>query len=162
MAEKTPNPIIKREKIIVDHVKTNDYGDLVVVTKTGNEYKIGVKRKQLHNVFQPNAEIVIGFASYMNKEYIAEATASKQIVSTDTPIQTEKPKIRDDTKERSMSIAYAKDLVVAGKIELKEVIIYANKFLEYILNKEVKTAAKSRLVEQAKQAGAIEIEEGGE
>ena len=38
----------------------------------------------------------------------------------------------DDIKLRSMAIAYAKDLVVGGKIELKDITGYADTFVEYI------------------------------
>ena len=36
---------------------------------------------------------------------------------------------------RSVAISYAKDLCVAGKIELKDLTIYADKFLHYIETK---------------------------
>jgi len=37
-----------------------------------------------------------------------------------------------DVKNRAVSISYAKDLAAAGKIELKDMRAYADKFLEYI------------------------------
>ena len=40
----------------------------------------------------------------------------------------------DDTRLRSMAVSYSKDLAVAGKIELKEIAKYADKFLNYILH----------------------------
>jgi len=40
----------------------------------------------------------------------------------------------DDPKIRSMCVSYAKDLAVAGKIELKDIPKYADSFLNYILN----------------------------
>lgn len=42
----------------------------------------------------------------------------------------------DDIRIRSMSISYSKDLAVAGKIEIKDIKIYADKFLNWILGKE--------------------------
>jgi len=91
MTQEKRNPIIRREKITVDHAEINQYGDLIVTTTAGNEYKIGKKREKLFSVFQPGVDVVIGFSSYMNREYIAEATQEKQVVSTDTPIEKEKP-----------------------------------------------------------------------
>ena len=41
----------------------------------------------------------------------------------------------DNLKNRSMSVAYSKDLVCAGKIDLKQLSEYADKFLKYIENK---------------------------
>ena len=90
--ERKPNPIIRREKFVVDHSTKNQYGDLIVTSKAGNEYKVGNKREQLFPTFQPDTEVVVGYASYMNREYIAEATPSTQLVSADTAIQEEKPK----------------------------------------------------------------------
>ena len=39
-----------------------------------------------------------------------------------------------DTRIRSMSLAYSKDLVVAGKVELGHLTKYADKFIDYILS----------------------------
>ena len=41
----------------------------------------------------------------------------------------------DNFKNRSMSVAYSKDLVCAGKIELNQLSEYADRFLKYIENK---------------------------
>lgn len=50
------------------------------------------------------------------------------------PSQAEKvkePNYRNPVN-RSVAVSYAKDLVTAGKIELKELSAYADKFLQYI------------------------------
>lgn len=147
MPEERKNPIIRREQITVAHAQQNQYGDLIVKTKAGNELKVGKKRQHLFDVFQPGAEVVVGFSSYMNKEYVNEATQAAQVVATDTPIVKEylvKEAVKmgaevistTNTKDRAVALSYAKDLAVAGKIELKEIIAYANKFLDYILNRK--------------------------
>jgi len=41
-----------------------------------------------------------------------------------------------NTKDRAVAISYAKDLAVAGKIELKDMPKYANSFLDYILRRK--------------------------
>ena len=92
MTDKPKITIIRREKFTVDHSEVNDYGDLVVTSKEGSEYKVKSKRTQLFDVFQPDIEVVVGWASYMNHEFIAEATQASQLVSADTPIEEEKPK----------------------------------------------------------------------
>ncbi len=61
--------IERYETIIVESVKQNQYGDLVV----NGTLKVGKKRASLFNVFQVGAEVNLGYASYMNKEYIASA-----------------------------------------------------------------------------------------
>ena len=59
----------------------------------------------------------------------ASTTLAKEAVKLGAvPIPT------GDEKVRSMSIAYAKDLVVAGKIELKDIKACADRFVAYILN----------------------------
>jgi hypothetical protein len=40
--------------------------------------------------------------------------------------------VKGDTRDRSMSISYAKDLAVAGKITPGEITAYADVFLHYI------------------------------
>ena len=57
------------------------------------------------------------------KEYMVEAA-----VKTGAKIIPDQNEIRN----RSMAIAYSKDLAVAGKIELKQLKEYADKFLAYI------------------------------
>ena len=53
-------------------------------------------------------------------------------------------------KNKSVALSYSKDLVVAGKIELRDITSYADKFLAYILKKEV-LPVKSHLVEEVKK-----------
>jgi len=84
--------IIRRERITVESSEYNQYGDLLVTTTAGNEYKIGNKRAQLFAVFHDGAEVVIGWATFKGREYIAEATPASQVVSANTPITPEKPK----------------------------------------------------------------------
>ncbi len=85
------NPIIRRMKFIVSHSVVDKYGNLIVTSMSGVDYKIGVKRTQLFDVFQPDTEVVVGYASYKNRDYIAEATPANQLISADTPIQEEAP-----------------------------------------------------------------------
>ena len=91
----------------------------------------------------------------MNKDYIAEAngnvkpTTQQPVVNkAAAPVQkptTETPKDRnpyrdsgEDTKLRSMALAYAKDLCVAGKIELTAIPITANGFYTYMISGTLK------------------------
>ncbi len=96
--ERKPNPIIRREKFVVDHTEINDFGDMIVTSKSSIPYKIGKKREKLFATFQPNTEVVVGYAVYKDREYIAEATPSTQVVSVDTPIEKEKVKPQEQTK----------------------------------------------------------------
>jgi hypothetical protein len=127
-----PEPKIERYEIIsVKSTQKNQYGDLLV----NDSLKVGNKRSHLFDVFKLGADVKIGYATYMDKEYIASAEptdesplveAAKAMGATVIP---EKP---HNTKDRAVAIAYAKDLAAAGKIELKDMTAYADKFLEYM------------------------------
>ena len=71
----------------------------------------------------------------------AQKTASPPLQEGEEPMVTEAKRMGakvisvDNLKNRSMSVAYSKDLVCAGKIELKQLSEYADKFLKYIENK---------------------------
>lgn len=92
MPKYDPPEIIRREKFVVDHSEVDGYGNLIVTSKKGNEYKVSAKRPQLFDEFQPDIEVVVGYANFMNHDYIAEVTPSGQLVSTNTPVKDEKPK----------------------------------------------------------------------
>jgi hypothetical protein len=61
--------IERYEVITVKSAVKNSYGDLVV----NGGIKIGKKRENIFPVFQLGAEVNLGYASYMNKEYVATA-----------------------------------------------------------------------------------------
>jgi len=81
--------ITKRAKFTVESSEVDSYGNLIVTSKKGNTYKIGGKREPLFSTFQPDVEVIIGYAMYNNREYIAEATQAEQVVSTNTPVEAE-------------------------------------------------------------------------
>ena len=76
--------------------------------------------RRIRNVFVDNKPVI----PQEGKSLVEEAVKIGAVVTSST----------DDTRLRSMAISYSKDLAVAGKIELKDVTKYANKFLNYILN----------------------------
>jgi hypothetical protein len=61
--------IERYELITVQTAQPNQYGDLLV----NGTYKVGKKRSSLFEVFQVGTEVKLGYASYLNKEYIATA-----------------------------------------------------------------------------------------
>lgn len=151
--EKPRNPIIRRVKFTVRDSATDNYGNLVVQSTTGEEYKVSVKRNQLFDVFQPDTEVVVGYASYMNKEYVAEATPSAQVVSTDTPIQAEKPPEKDHLVKEATKIANMskddwaeKDRITRTSIQrqtaLKEAVNLASLHPEQATGEKVIATAK--------------------
>lgn len=80
--------IVRKDIFTVNKTMVDTYGNLVITTDKGVGYKIGKKREQLFPIFQPGAEVNVGFASYMNKEYIAEAsqTGKHTVQPAVTPI----------------------------------------------------------------------------
>ena len=129
MDTQVKNPIIRREKFTVQDNNINQYGDLIVTSSSGKEYKVGKKRANLFDAFQPDTEVVVGWSSYMNKDYIAEATPAQQVVSTDTPIEPEQPKPAPQTvkapahesKNSAFALSYAKDMVVKTLAEGEDI-----------------------------------------
>jgi len=70
----TQKPQITRyEVFIVSNAIKNNYGDLIVTDTKGTERKIGNKRSHLFDVFRVGAEVKVGYAVYMEREYIASA-----------------------------------------------------------------------------------------
>jgi hypothetical protein len=72
--------IERYELITVETTENDKYGNLIV----NGTYKVGAKRANIFQVFQAGAEVKLGYATYMNKEYIATAEQTgKHIVKAD-------------------------------------------------------------------------------
>jgi hypothetical protein len=130
--------IERYEVITVKEATINDWGDLVVIDTTGKEYKIGAKRSNLFDTFQPGAEVKIGYAVYMNKEYIATAEQTGTHTEPQSPLVAEAVKMGakvtnvTNTKDRAVALSYAKDAWIAGKIDKEKIYNCADFFLKYI------------------------------
>jgi hypothetical protein len=147
--------IERYELITVQTAQPNQYGDLLV----NGTYKVGKKRSNLFDVFQVGAEVKLGYASYLNKEYIATAEqtgkhevnhlveAAKNLgavpvddIRTDgykppsgAPESKSTPvRQESDSRLRSMAISYAKDGWCNGMIPLEELEKTADRFLKYM------------------------------
>lgn len=90
-------PKIERRKVFtVAHAQLNSYGDLMVTDTENNEYKIGNKRSQLHELFQTDAVVEVGYSSYKDREYIAVAHPFEGVAPTQNPtppVEASKPKV---------------------------------------------------------------------
>ena len=119
--EGRPQEIIRTEDIVVDSSILDKYGNLVVLDKGGNEHRVSAKRKRLFDIFQEGVAVHLCYASYMNKEYIADAVPVAQLVKPAIPkaetVAVNKgippPKAKAESKNGSYALAYAKDLIVA-------------------------------------------------
>ena len=132
--------ITRTAEILVASTKKDTYGNLIVTDKAGGEYKVGVKRERLFAYFQPDTAVHLEYAVFMNKEYIANAIPMNQLIKAKEPAiavrattMPEKGKIIPEVgKNKSFALAYAKDLAVADKIKVEEVISYATVFDMYL------------------------------
>jgi len=69
-----PEPqIIETSIITVKSTTKNQYGDLIVTTTHGNDIKIGEKRNQLFDLFQPGQVVKLLWAEYQQRKYVSRA-----------------------------------------------------------------------------------------
>jgi len=92
-----PQPqIIESKTIVVDFANLNDYGDLIVTDKEGQDYKVAKKREHLHSLFTEDRAITLHFAKYMDKRYVADASIPELPPPT-------KPKTPDDYPDKEVT-----------------------------------------------------------
>ncbi len=138
--------ITRKQIIVVGEVGTNSYGDLTWADKDNKPYKVKSTRKQYFECIVPGQAVEICYAKYKGIEYPYSASAIKDKLPAETelpPPSLVKEAVgmgaeiigsTSDTRLRSMAVSYSKDLAAAGKIELSDILKYADKFLNYILN----------------------------
>ena len=126
----------------VSSTNPNQYGDLMVKDTAGTEYKISNKRNRLFEAFQIGAEVKVGYAVYMEKEYIASAEQTGTHIPEVEKIKEAGAKVAnvtiskaDNSKNRAVALSYAKDAWIAGKIEKANLYKCADYFLQYIEGK---------------------------
>ena len=137
--------ITRKTIIVVDTIDTNQYGDLTWTDKEGKEYKVKSTRKQYFEAIQPARAVEISWSSFKGTEYPYSVVAVAEEIAKQPPkdhlIKAAVAMGAEvigttNIKDRSVAISYAKDLAVAGKIELKDMPKYANSFLDYILKQK--------------------------
>lgn len=188
MTQQRKTEIIRYEVVTANEGIKNQYGDLEFTDTMGNKHKIGNKRSGLFSAIIPGRAVKLGYATYMNKEYIASAelfdgtpqnpkqdapqaksTPPKEEIHTTTTPATvmtkedwpEKDRVIRKSIERQTSLNAAVELAkkVEGVVSSEKIIATARVFEAYLEGKEVQKAGK--LIEEAKRMGATEIEEGG-
>ena len=87
----------------VSSTNPNQYGDLMVKDTAGTEYKISNKRNRLFEAFQIGAEVKVGYAVYMEREYIASAEQTGKHIASTISTKEEKP-VAVEVKSRSEEI----------------------------------------------------------
>jgi len=130
--------ITRYEVFAVSEATKNNYGDLIVTDTQGTERKIGNKRNRLFEVFQPGSEVKVGYAVYMEREYIASAEQTGKHIPEVEKVEEAGAQVAkvsiSDVKNRAVALSYAKDAWVAGKIEKDAIYKCADYFLQYIEN----------------------------
>ena len=189
MTQQRKQEITRYAVVTVDGVDDiNQYGDLNFSDTEGNKHKIGNKRSKLFEAIIPGRAVKLGYAVYMNKEYIAsielfdgqpaEPTHSAPQAKS-TPVKNEssfsmppkqemtadkwaeKDRITRKSIERQTSLNAAVEVsksLPPDKVTSANIIATAKVFEAYLEGKEVQPA-KSRIVEQAKQLGAKSVDE---
>lgn len=136
---------MEENQIIVDHTDMDIYGNMFVYPSDGRErIKIGEKRKHLHPLFQQGNAVLLHWDTYLDKIYVAGASLIKtDSVKDEVPpvkpqqqvkvAHSEPPPPRgNNTSQRSISISYAKDLVVSGKIPVNSLLAYAEVINQWV------------------------------
>jgi hypothetical protein len=146
--------IDRYEVITVETVNKNQYGDLIV---NGN-IKIGVKRNHLFGVFQSGAEVKLGYASYMNKEYVstAEQTGVHKPQKDISPIAETKSEI--SPQEKGMWWKELGECLRDGTIN-KDDSESGTYLWKCYINQMVTSLglSRSKLIDEIKAAGGKEI-----
>lgn len=140
--------------ITVEHTELDGYGNLTVTTKAGGEpIKIGEKRSHLHPLFEPGVAIELDWQTFNNRKYVADARLvegelpppvkpsmggsegdppKQEKVIPDDKMTKEDWANRDAKRDRSVTLAYAKDLAAAGQIEVTKIIFHADLFDKWV------------------------------
>ncbi len=109
MAEQRQTIITRHDKFTVASKKVNQYGDLIVRDTNGFDHKIGNKRTKLFEVFQEGAEVQVGYAEYMQKEYIATAEQTGQ--HKEVKAEPDKPKPKTVSEEIKDNMEWKSDQI---------------------------------------------------
>ena len=147
-----PDRELKIERYDVVTVKSssqNGYGDLLFTDTEGQSHKIGNKRSNLYDQIIEGRAVKLGYAIYMNKEYIATAElfdgnppAEKQVAPITAGVEKKEAPTRSpqDGAARGMLVKEMGDMMRAGLLT-KIFGDEANDLIEWYKN-EVLTISK--------------------
>ena len=138
MTQQKKVEITRHQDIVVASVQANSFGDLEFTDTEGGNYKIGAKRvSYFKDVLISDRAVRLNYVmSSFGKEYIYNAIPAEQLVRAKEPVpeipKTGKIIPKSDDRNKSFTLACAKDLAVADKIKVKEIISYATVFDMYL------------------------------
>ncbi len=141
MTQQRKVEITGKKDVVVASVQTNSFGDLEFTDTEGGNYKIGVRRvPYFKDVIIPQQAVRLNYTTAYGKEYIYNAIPAEQIIAKEFEAKTPTPAvipekgtiIPKDDRNKSFALSYAKDLAVADKIKVDEIISYATVFDMYL------------------------------
>ena len=143
--------------IVVATTEIDEYGNLIVTDKGGGKTKIGKKREHLFPIFQQGKAVLLHWETYMNRPYVANAKLAEgelpqATLKPDTGKSTPKEKVEDrdtTTRLRSMILSYCKDLAVADKIKVEQIVPQADRFYNWVETGRETTIIQSKPKEPA-------------
>ena len=143
--------------IVVATTEIDEYGNLIVTDKGGGKTKIGKKREYLFPIFQQGKAVLLHWETYMNRPYVANAKLAagelpQATLKPDTGESTPKEKVEDrdtTTRLRSMILSYCKDLAVADKIKVEQIVPQADRFYNWVETGRETTIIQSKPKEPA-------------
>ena len=155
--------------IIIDHIedilKDEDIVGKECFDKTGDSVK--VKKGRGGSLEKKWDELVIGRAySFQIGEFKPEgkdksypyvvdfkSVEGQLVKQAQERVETK----TGDTRDRSMSVSYSKDLVVAGKLDLGQLLTQADKIYQYIIGNDddASVATKPKFQKPSKEEAAV-------
>lgn len=129
--------------ILVDRTEVEADGRgsyLKIYAMGGDTYSIREKRSQLWDLFRKAHQwqpVLAIFETYNNVEYIADARDITDEILKAAIVhlgQRIVDKVADE-RNRSQSVAYAKDLCVAGKVDIENLFDKAKEIYNFITNR---------------------------
>ena len=134
--------IVRKEVFVVESSELDGYGNLIVIDKGANSHKIGVKRPHLFDVFQPDTAVEVGYATYRDREYIADAVKVEGELPTEkaNPVPEHTPKsevpivlTKDQRlKHRAFALSYACRVAAGGHIGVNDIRRWAEEFEKFL------------------------------
>jgi len=143
----TPKLILyDRHEIIVENNKQY----MVVYDKTGETHKINEKRQALWRPFinaSNNQAFLLIYETYNNTQYVAgvKTIADELLQKGLQDIVSKSTNPQSQERNRSTSLSYSKDMLIADKIDMSDLFTQAEKNYRFIINCEVEQYDDSKI-----------------
>ena len=127
------------EYIVIDKVEdatTQDSKPYKLVTaKDGEQYKFKIGRgeciRNKWHLLEEGKALKLKWEQFKGYDFIADFELVENVFEQEAVAKTQERGV--DTRNKSMALSYAKDLIVAGKIDISEIAEYAEMFYLYMV-----------------------------